>query len=304
MNSTKRICFSFDFETSGPNISEYDVLGLGISVISNEMEELESILLPTYFPKNVKFEQKCWDEFWWDKLELLKTLEYDGPLEKEERLKEVIEIFQKTRSKWETHCKTFGIGYQIVSDNTVFDGMIINQLISKYLPNEKGLPFNASDGNYAPFYETQSMFKGFLLGMDPGFGLKNDWGLDKRLKNSYKIPGPKKIYNHNPANDAYNIAFDFIVLMRISEGDFAKSSDDSNPDILEWGIDEKMPPVVTKQQMLEWANGEDTRWFIEEWKEHVLRGTLHHHVIVVKDETEKQKVIKQRKWEKNNSEWL
>jgi len=222
MNTTKRICLAFDIETSGPDISKYDVLGIGISVISNDMAEVDSVLFKTYFPKDVKFEKKCWDEFWWDKDEILTKLEYKGLLTKDERLKEVIDEFQKIRSKWETHCRNFGIEYKIVSDNNVYDGMIINQLISKYLPDTIGLPFNASDGKYAPFYETQSMIKGFLLGTDPKFGLKNDWGLDKKVKEAYKIPGPKKSYDHNPANDAYNIAFDFVVLMRISEGDFKK----------------------------------------------------------------------------------
>jgi hypothetical protein len=154
------------------------------------------------------------------------------------------------------------------------------------------------------------MIKGFLLGTDPKFGLKNDWGLDAKIKRAYDLPVPQENYDHDPSHDAYRIAYDFIVLSRITEGDFKKLNREEeeegqgqgNYEILKWDENEKIPPVVTKQQMKEWEENEDTRWFIEEWKFRVSEGNSIRHLIIVEDEMEKEQVLKERKYKKPKNE--
>jgi len=218
MNSSKgSIVLAFDIEMSGNNPQEFDLLGLGISVIDENKEELEHQLFPCYFPKQTKFEEKCWDEFWSKHEDKLKLLEYKGNKRKEERLKEVITAFQNIRRHWELTASELKNNYNIVSDNNVFDGGIINHYIIKYT-KDMPLPYTASEGKYSSFYETSSLFKGFLLATDPEFSLNNEWGFFKKIQEIHNIPKFEREHDHNPANDAYTIACEFQSVMKICKG--------------------------------------------------------------------------------------
>ena len=129
----KQIVLAFDIERSG-GTAEYETIGIGASVVSSELEELDSIFLPNYYPGITKFEPKCWNEFWCKFPEKLEILKYDGPLSSQEREKEVITKFQEFRKKWEIYAKENGFSYYIVSDNNIYDGGFINDMI--FTPSE------------------------------------------------------------------------------------------------------------------------------------------------------------------------
>ena len=132
----------------------------------------------------------------------------------------MIQTFQNFREEWELRAKSFNKKLEIVSDNKIFDGEFINNLIYTYLPTE--LPFNAHTRpeakyqDYNSFWETHSEQRGLLMAVDPNFN--SDWGLTKRLNELYYIPSPLKLHSHMPDNDAYHIAWEQQVLLGIKSG--------------------------------------------------------------------------------------
>ena len=85
------------------------------------------------------------------------------------------------------------------------------------MSNTDPIPYSASEKQeYCPFWETFSQQKGLLLSVDPTF--KSDWGLTNRIFELYDIGKPNVAHDHNPANDAYTIAYDQQVLFGIRDG--------------------------------------------------------------------------------------
>ena len=54
------------------------------------------------------------------------------------------------------------------------------------------------------------------MAVDPSY--KNNWGYTKRISELYDVPEQRVNHDHNPANDAYTIAFEQQVLFGIREG--------------------------------------------------------------------------------------
>lgn len=107
-----------------------------------------------------------------------------------------------------------------MTDNNVFDGGLVNELIKKYLDVEP-IPYSASEPQeYKPFWETFSQQKGLLAAVDPSF--KSDWGLTDRIFQLYDVQKPSVNHDHNPVNDAYTIAYDQQVLFGIRDGRIRK----------------------------------------------------------------------------------
>lgn len=240
--TTRRIVLAFDIERSGAT-NEYDTIAIGASVVNQDFEELDSLFLPGYFPQKARnqktlddywkstkehvivepiltitadetvFEPKCWTEFWSKNLETLETLKYTGPLTKQQRQKEMIEQFQNFRANWESWANENNYEYLLVSDNNVFDGGFINQMIYEHLPDAKPIPYYASTGEYSLFVETYSAQKGLLMYVDPEF--TQEWGLTDRINKLFDVPELQKSYDHNPVNDAYTIAVDQQILFAI-----------------------------------------------------------------------------------------
>jgi len=128
----------------------------------------------------------------------------------------MIQEFQSFRARWEKYAKDKQINFLLVSDNNIFDGGFINELIFKHLPTTLPIPYSASTGNYEAFFETHSVQKGFLMAVDPSY--QDNWGLSNRISELFDIPEPDKKHDHNPANDAFSIAFEQQVLFAIQEG--------------------------------------------------------------------------------------
>lgn len=215
-SNQKCVVLAFDIEKAGGR-SEHPVIGIGISVVDENLKELDSLLLKGYFLKETKFEKRCWDEFWTKNLDNLDCLVYDGTLNFEARQKEMIEEFQSFRKKWETKCEELGVELLLVTDNNVYDGGFINLMICKHLDEIMPIPYSANEKQkYNTFFETHSQQKGFLMAMDPG--VKRNWGLHKRITEIYDTPSIERDHDHNPSNDAYVIACEQQILFGISNG--------------------------------------------------------------------------------------
>ena len=78
------LVLAFDIERSG-STDEYDTIAIGASVVDENLEELDSLLLLNYRPNETQFEDRCWEQFWSKHQEILDKLEYTGTLTKEER---------------------------------------------------------------------------------------------------------------------------------------------------------------------------------------------------------------------------
>lgn len=204
---------AFDIERSGA-LDIHHTIGIGASVVDENLVELDSLFLPGHVEGKTVFEKRCYDEFWSKHLDKLKILEYTGPLSFEERQIEMTQQFQAFRAKWENEATKSGVKFELVADNNVYDGGFINQLIFKHT-NNLPIPYNTC-GEYNAFWETHSEQRGFLFAVDPDFN--KNWGFTNRIAELYDVPPMLREHDHNPANDAYSIAFDQQVLHQIRAG--------------------------------------------------------------------------------------
>lgn len=132
----------------------------------------------------------------------------------------MIEQFQAFRSKWEIWCKENNHQLSLVSDNCVYDGGFINNMIYTHLPNTLPIPYSASEQKYESFLGTDDILSGILKIVDPLFDKR--WGFTKRIEELFVLPTKRVNHDHNPANDAYCIAFDHQVSNGIASGKIKK----------------------------------------------------------------------------------
>jgi hypothetical protein len=205
---------AFDIERSGCT-KNYDTIGIGASVVDSNFNELDSLFLAGYFPKETQFEKRCWDEFWVKNQDSLKQLEYSGTLNYKERQAEIIFLFQEFRKKWENKALADNVELDLVSDGCVFDAGFINEMIFEHLDNVLPIPYSASTQQFSPFYDTTSEIKGILSIVDPTF--KENWGYFNKLNELYNLPKFEKKHDHNPANDAFTIAVQHQIVLNIRD---------------------------------------------------------------------------------------
>ena len=203
-NKEKEIVLAFDIEHTGT-----EIIAIGASVVDSDFKQLDSFFLGIYVPNDTTFSDRCYNSFWSNHLDVLEKLKYNGNQEKSVREYELIKSFQEFRAKWSNAV--------LVTDNNVFDGGLVNELIKKYLIGVESIPYSASKlQEYSPFWETFSQQKGLLFAVDPKF--KSDWGLSHRIFELYDVQKPTVDHDHNPVNDAYTIAYDQQVLFGIRDG--------------------------------------------------------------------------------------
>jgi hypothetical protein len=216
------LVLAFDIERSGSG-SEHHTIAIGASVVTEEFEEIDSLFLPMYSPKNTVFEPRCFDEFWSKHLDILEQLRYPEqgsyPAPRDEIECDAVHKFQEFRKRWEKYVDENEMKLELVTDNNVYDGGYMNALISEHTKCLT-IPYSTSR-EYSPFWDVFSQQRGLLMVVDPDF--KGDWGLTKRIFELYDIPsapipGPVKQPDHLPHHDAYCIACDQQVLLGIRDG--------------------------------------------------------------------------------------
>jgi hypothetical protein len=87
-----KITLAFDIERSGAT-NKNETIAIGASVVDEDFNKLDSLLLLGYVHRKTQFEQRCWDEFWSKHVYVLDSLKYDGQLNYNDRQKEMIEQF-------------------------------------------------------------------------------------------------------------------------------------------------------------------------------------------------------------------
>ena len=224
--TTKTVTVAFDIETSGSSFVDNNIIAIGASAMDENFNELESLRLNGFLSGQVIFEPKTWDEYWSKNLILLESFVYQGEFNTADSVEAwMIRQLQAFRKKYELYAQEIGAKYFFVSDNNVFDGGFVNCGIlhlGEIRANAMPIPYSASTGDYSAFFETTSMQKGFLLGIDPEFDPFAKWGFSNRIAQLYDVPSQVKQHDHSPENDAYSIAYDFNVLLAIRQGRIKK----------------------------------------------------------------------------------
>lgn len=209
------LALAFDIERSGGR-TEHDTFALGASVIDEDFNELDRFERRIYVESDVNFEKRCYEEFWSKFPDTLNSLKYTGESKsKDEREKEMILSFQEFRAKWEQYANDNQMELILFSDNNVYDGGYVNELICKYT-EQLPIPYTAKSQKYDSFYETGSMFAGIISVVDPSY--PKTWSYGARVKELYDVPQMKREHNHTPADDAYTIAFDAQIVTGIRRG--------------------------------------------------------------------------------------
>lgn len=226
---------AFDIERSGAR-DEHQTIAIGASVVDSNLEEVGSFFETNFRSgghldenkilteeNNVRrnnvtfFEPRCWNEFRRKNTHILKKLEYKGNQTMKQQEKRMTRKFQEFRSHWERMAQEEKTTLDLVSDNNVYDGGFINQLIFQHTKDQP-LPYSASrPQTYQPFWEVFSMQKGMLSALGPSFN--SDWGLSKDIAETFCLPKHVNQHDHMPHNDAYTIAWDYHILKKIQSGD-------------------------------------------------------------------------------------
>ncbi len=227
MAKQETLVLAFDIERSG-GLGIHDTIAVGAAVVDEQLNVLDSLLLKAYFGREkTAWEPRCWDEFWSKHESTLETLRYDGPLSKDERAAEVVAGFQAFRRKWEARAEKEGETLELVSDNKVYDGGFVNDMIFKFGDGQNmPLPYRATGGlsaKYGKFWETHSEQRGLLMAVDPEFKPGKDektdrWiGYTERIEQLYGIPPWDVKHDHSPENDAATIAREQQILLGIKK---------------------------------------------------------------------------------------
>lgn len=214
------LTLAFDIERTGAT-TEYDTIGIWASVVDADLKELDRLFLPGYMGKeDTKFEKRCWDEFWSKNEDKLALLQYEGDSDREERQKEMITEFQEFRRKWEKIADEKKLKLELVSDNNVYDGRFINDMIEKHRPEDMPIPYNAGDRKHSSFWETHSMQKGLLAIVDPQYN--ENWNFFQRIGELYTLPEMVIPLDHKLANNARSIASEHQVCLGIKAKKFKR----------------------------------------------------------------------------------
>jgi hypothetical protein len=150
------------------------------------------------------------------------------------------------RRKWEVYAITAKKGkFVMVSNNVSFDIGTIDQLMRRYFPESRpsvyqvARPAKYNGGNPC----THSMQNGLLASVDPHWmmsstkdaeskwiewlleqgevneeGKPEYWSRTARIRYLYSIPKPDVEHDHNPTNDAYTIACEYLAIHAIALG--------------------------------------------------------------------------------------
>lgn len=216
MSELETIVLAFDIEKAGAK-TEHPVIAIGASVMNESFKELDSLLIPLYRGDPKVFEDRCYNEFWCHHLDKLPTFTYKGELNEEHMFIDAIYKFQEFRAKWEKECRENSKELLLISDNMIFDGGCINELISRYAPDEFPLPYS-TDGVYSDFKDIGDVECGLLTGVilqNPE--LKINGKKTEMIHRLFGAPEPPKEHDHLPNNDANFIAFRYQVFRNVQK---------------------------------------------------------------------------------------
>ena len=202
---------AIDIERSGAT-NQYQTIAIGAAVVDQDFNLCDTLFVTNYRNESTIFEPRCWDEFWSKHQDILAELEYTGTLSMDEQECNMIRCLMEFRKKWETTAQQEGKKYYFISDNPIYDGSFVNELINRHLSDDfMPIPYNAGDKKYSSFFDVHSMQRGYLRHADPSFD--SNWGLFEKMTNFINAPAMTMTHDHHPAHDAYTIAYEFQTMM-------------------------------------------------------------------------------------------
>lgn len=214
--SFQHVIFSFDLEYTGKQ-----AIALGCSVQNERREELDTLMIKGYLPGKTVFDRLRKLEFWDHNPEILVALQCDDPTLKtpEQVEAKIADRFAIFYIKWEQYAYFRDLQFHLVSDNKSFDGGLMNELFDKYEPELRRLPFRLWKGTYETFWETHSMQKQLLYSL----GISQDWNLPEKVREVFDLPASPWQSDHNPLNDARNIAVEYSDLLGLGPEKLSKA---------------------------------------------------------------------------------
>lgn len=193
-----------------------EIIGIGLSVVNENFQELDCLNLIAYFPKKHNFENIYWLKYWTKNLVILNNLEYDGELNKEERGKEILGLFREFLLHWENKAEENNYKLVFVVDD-LFSIICLNESILKYFPEETYFRYLSNN-----IKDIESVYKGLTSFIRD----KNNKDEDtiRTIYEYYNLPLEDRDHLESVSNDAYLIAFDYQISNAIAKRKLKKKN--------------------------------------------------------------------------------
>ena len=193
-----------------------EIIGIGLSVVNENFQELDCLNLVAYFPKKHNFENNYWLKYWTKNLVVLNNLEYDGELNKKERSKEIIGLFREFLLHWENKAKENNFKLIIIIDD-LFSIICLNESFVKYFPEENYFRYLTNN-----IKDIESVYKGLASFIDAKENKDED--TIKTIYEYYNLPLENREHLESISNDAYLIAFDYQISNAIAKRKLKKKN--------------------------------------------------------------------------------
>jgi inhibitor of KinA sporulation pathway (predicted exonuclease) len=198
--------FAIDVETTGQFITKNAMIAFGCTIMDQEMKEVEKFSSYLRIPEDRNWEDRCVNEFW---SKQPNTLDYIKKHMKNPR----IEMMRFSDWMDDMDIK-YGSTMIVLSDFAMYDIAWINLYLDLFTdrwalyymlaPKE-----NWKDGEkvywFRRIWTTDSVYHGALMNQNPDKYIQ--WNLEKELN----IQNDKWTNDHDPLNDARNIAANYIL---------------------------------------------------------------------------------------------
>lgn len=190
----KCVVMALDGETSGPNFVTNSLISIGVSVQDMEMNEIASFQRNLALEEGRCFDERCLNDFWRKHEEVFHFVTSNASDPK---------VVMEELSAFVSEIETTYPSCVVVSDNPSFDIAWINLYFSRYTER---LPINYhTNGKHRMIWDSSSVQKTWC-------GLKKGVSFSHIPPKHEKVLGLSSpfVHDHNPLNDAREIACFFI----------------------------------------------------------------------------------------------
>jgi hypothetical protein len=193
-----------DIEATGQFLTKNAMIALGCTIMNDKSEELDNFVGFMNVPEGRYWEKRCVDEFWSKQEETLKYIK-----EKSENPKDVMNKFAIWLDEMDLK---YGKEMVILSDNGGYDYAWIDTYLSEFTERPSiyyRCKFNDDIKGYSfrRTWDTNSVYHGASMIKK---GKYVEWNLEKELE----CQNEKWSNDHDPLNDARNIAANYILFIK------------------------------------------------------------------------------------------
>jgi len=205
--SFRKMAFtSVDVESTGPDVNQDSVIGIGLVTMTYQGLIVDNLLVS--LPVDVRTENwkhKSAATFW-------SSSSNQNALKQMEKYKVVSEkdMAHKIRTYLDKQWTRYGIKHMLLSNHSAYDMGFLNAILCRHeLPNAS----LDAKGTFRKNIDVDSFVRGYAMALDPGFHTlhlpMNE--IHRRLETNNPYPR-----NHVPTSDAAHTAYDFVSLMNRS----------------------------------------------------------------------------------------